>query len=167
MEFIAKQIPYVLPWDKMPVDISFIFENEKPAGKHGFLKVEGENFVFEDGTPAKFWGTNFNSGANFPSHSHSEKVAKRLAQAGLNMVRFHQLEADFSTPNIFQFTKGKRLKDTSTFDPESMDRLDYLVHCLKQEGIYVYFDILCYRKFRIGDGVDAATYLDNAAKPND
>ena len=27
MEFIAKQIPYVLPWDKMPVDISFIFEN--------------------------------------------------------------------------------------------------------------------------------------------
>ena len=78
MEFIAKQIPYVLPWDKMPVDISFIFENEKPAGKHGFLKIEGENFVFEDGTPAKFWGTNFNSGANFPSHSHSEKVAKRL-----------------------------------------------------------------------------------------
>ena len=166
MEFIAKQIPYVLPWDKMPVDISFIFENEKPAGKHGFLKIEGENFVFEDGTPAKFWGTNFNSGANFPSHSHSEKVAKRLAQAGLNMVRFHQLEADFSTPNIFQFTKGKRLDNTSTFDPESMDRLDYLVHCLKQEGIYVYFDCLCYRRFRTGDGVENALYMQDAAKPN-
>jgi len=59
MDFIAKQIPYVLLWNKMPVDISFIFENEKPAGKHGFLQVKGENFVFEDGTPAKFWGTNF------------------------------------------------------------------------------------------------------------
>jgi len=53
MDFIAKQIPYVLLWNKMPVDISFIFENEKPAGKHGFLQVKGENFVFEDGTPAK------------------------------------------------------------------------------------------------------------------
>ena len=41
MDFIAKYIPYVLLWDKMPIDISFVFENEKPAGKHGFLQVKG------------------------------------------------------------------------------------------------------------------------------
>ena len=166
MDFIAKQIPYVLLWNKMPIDISFIFENEKPAGKHGFLQVKGENFVFEDGTPAKFWGTNFNSGANFPEHSHSQKVAKRLAMAGLNMVRFHQLDAEWSTPNIFQFAKGRLLKDTSKFDPESMDRLDYLVYCLKQEGIYIYMDFLCYRRFRSGDGVENTLYLREAAKSN-
>ena len=166
MDFIPKYIPYVLPWNKMPVDISFLFENEKPAGKHGFLQVKGENFVFEDGTPAKFWGTNFNSGANFPEHSHSEQVARRLAMAGLNMVRFHQLDAEWSTPNIFQFSKGKLLKDTSRFDPESMDRLDYLVYCLKREGIYVYMDFLCYRRFRSGDGVENALSMQEAAKPN-
>ena len=166
MDFIAKHIPYVLLWDKMPVDISFVFENEKPAGKHGFLKTEGENFVFEDGTPAKFWGTNFNSGENFPEHSHSEKLAKRLAMAGLNMVRLHQLDAEWSTPNIFQFRKGKLVKNTSEFDPESMDRLDYLIYCLKREGIYIYMDFLCYRRFKSGDGVENAVKLLEAAKPN-
>ena len=131
--FKAKKIPYPLLWDKMPVDISYIFENEKPAGKHGFLKSKGDKLVFEDGTVAKFWGTNFNSGANFPEHAHSEKVAKRLAEAGLNMVRLHQLDAEWSTPNLFQFRKGKNCENTLSFDKESMDRLDYMIYCLKND----------------------------------
>lgn len=160
-----KTIPYTLPWDNMPVDISFVFEKEKPAGKHGFLKVKNGEFVFEDGTAAKFWGTNFNSAMNFPSHEHSEKVAKRLAKTGINIVRFHQMDAEWSTPNIFQFTKGENKSNTLDFDPESMDRLDYLIYCLKQEGIYVYMDLLTYRRFKSGDDVVACEKLGDAAKP--
>jgi hypothetical protein len=26
----------------------------KPAGKHGFVQIDGDRFVFEDGTPVKF-----------------------------------------------------------------------------------------------------------------
>lgn len=163
--FVSKKIPYTLKWDRMPVDISFVFENEKPAGKHGFLTVKNGDFFFEDGTKARFWGTNFNSGANFPSHAHAEIVAKRLAQAGLNMVRLHQLDAEWSCPNIFRFTRGKRIKDTQSFDPESMDRLDYLIYCLKKEGIYVYLDFLTYRRFKTGDGVPLADKLPELAKP--
>lgn len=160
-----KWIPYTLPWDDMPLDLSFIYENDKPAGKRGFLKVEGEKFVFEDGTEARFWGTNFNSAQNFPSHEHSEKVAKRLAKVGVNLVRFHQLDGEWSTPNIFQFTKGKNISNTMSFDPESMDRLDYLIYCLKKEGIYVFMDLLTYRRFETGDGVESAHLLTDAAKP--
>jgi hypothetical protein len=109
---IRKTIPYTLPWDDMPIDLSFVYEKEKPAGKHGFLKVEGERFIFEDGTEARFWGTNFNSAQSFPSHGHSEKLAKRLAKIGVNMVRFHQMDAEWSTPNIFQFTKGENKSKT-------------------------------------------------------
>ena len=29
---------------------------EAPTGKHGFVAVKGERFLFEDGTPARFWG---------------------------------------------------------------------------------------------------------------
>lgn len=165
MAFIAKQIPYVLHWDKMPIDISHVFKNEKPAGKHGFLKVKGEEFVFEDGTPVRFWGTNLNSAANFPEHDYAEKLAKRLSAAGLNMVRLHQLDAEWSTPNIFQFTKGELLKDTRHLDPDSMDRLDYLVAQLKKEGIYIYMDFLTYRKFRTGDGIENALNLREGGKP--
>ena len=50
-------------------------------------------------------------------------------------------------------------------DSTSMDRLDYLIYCLKQEGIYVYMDLLTYRRFKSGDGVRLAEKLDNAAKP--
>ncbi len=121
--------------------------------------------VFEDGTPARFWGTNFNSAANFPSHEYSEIVARRLAKFGVNLVRFHQMDGDWSTPNIFQFTKGPRLHATQHLDPVSLERLDYLIHCLKREGIYVYMDLLTYRKFRSGDGVAAADELGHSAKP--
>ena len=71
---------------------NFVFENEKPAGIHGFVTQKEDKFVFEDGTVARFWGTNFNSAANFPSHEYSDMVAKRLAKFGLNLVRFHQME---------------------------------------------------------------------------
>ena len=92
-------------------------------------------------------------------------MAKRLAKTGINLVRFHQLDAEWSTPNIFQFTKGKRKGNTLDFDPESMKRLDYLIYCLKNEGIYIYMDMLTYRKFKSGDGVEAADELEDAARP--
>ena len=130
-----KYVPYVLPWDDMPIDISHVFEHEKPAGKHGFMTVQGNRFVFQDGTEMKFWGTNFNSGANFPPHEYSRKVAKRLAKTGINIVRFHQLDAEWSTPNIFQFAKEiqQQYKKPGS-EPGSPD---YLIYCLK-EGIYIY-----------------------------
>ena len=88
---MTKFIPYPFYYDDMPIDISFVFENEKPAGKHGFLKTEGRKFVFEDGTEARFWGTNFNGSACFPDHDYSEKVAKRLSKTGIN--RSYQLHS--------------------------------------------------------------------------
>ena len=153
---MAKFTPYPVRWDEAPVDISFVFNQEKPAGRHGFLKVKGNAFAFEDGTPGLFWGTNFNSGANFPDFDYSEKTAKRLGRIGVNIVRFHQLDAEWATPNIFQFSKGERLLTTRRLDPESMKRLDYLIYCLKQEGIYCYLDLMTYRKFKSGDDVPNA-----------
>ncbi|MDY0099432.1 MAG: hypothetical protein RBR81_09530 [Bacteroidales bacterium] len=162
---VRKTIPYTLPWDDMPVDLSFVYAKEKPAGKHGFLTVDGDKFVFEDGTIARFWGTCFNSAQCFPSHEHSAKLAKRLGKVGMNIVRFHQMDAEWSTPNIFQFTKGENKSNTLSFDPVSIDRLDYLIYCLRQEGIYIHMDLLTYRRFKEGDGLKDAYLLDDAAKP--
>ena len=156
--------PYPFFPDDVPIDISFVFEDEKPAGKHGFLKVDGRSFQFEDGTAIKFWGTNFNGAGCFPEHDYAEKLARRLAKIGINLVRFHQLDAEWHTPNIFRFTKGKRVTD-ATLDPESMERLDYLIYCLKKEGIYVYLDMLTSRKFRSDEGVTNAHILRDSAKP--
>ncbi len=163
---MSKWVPFTLWWnDQLPVDISFVFEKEKPAGKHGFLTVQGDRFVFEDGAPGRFWGTNFNSGANFPTHSDAEMVARRLAKFGVNIVRFHQMDAEWATPNIFEQNRAAPKDTTRTLDTESMDRLDYLIHSLKEQGIYVYLDMLTYRQFRADDGVEVYELLPQAAKP--
>ena len=72
---MSNYIPFPFFHDDVPVDISFAFETEKPAGKHGFLQTRGREFVFEDGTPVRFWGTNFNGCGCFP-----EKYCKRTFQ---------------------------------------------------------------------------------------
>ena len=162
---MSRYIPMPAYPDKMPVDISFVFEAEKPAGKHGFIRADGEILRFEDGTLAKFWGVNFNGGACFPDKDYAPKVASRLAQAGCNLVRLHQLDAEWDTPNIFAYSKGKRVATTRVLDSKSMDHLDYLLYCLKQEGIYIYLDMITYRKFKEEDGVDYHEYLMDSAKP--
>ena len=160
-----RMIPFPAYPDFAPIDISYLFEEEKPAGKHGFLRTDGDVFRFEDGTPVRFWGTNLNSGACFPEHGYAEKLAKRLAAYGINMVRFHQIDAEWATPNIYQLTKGKRLASTRRFDEESLDRLDYLMFCLKKEGIYIFLDMMTYRKFKEADGARNAHELIDRAAP--
>ena len=162
---MSRYIPMPAYPDAMPVDISFVFADERPAGKHGFVRADGEDLRFEDGTLAKFWGVNFNGGACFPSHEYSHQVAQRLAQAGCNIVRFHQLDAEWDTPNIFSFTKGKRVTTTRVLDPKSMDALDYLVYCLKEEGIYCYLDMTTYRTFKEGDDVPFHEELFDNSRP--
>ncbi len=158
-------VPFTLAWDdNVPLDLSFLYKDEKPAGKRGFLSVKDGQFVFEDGREARFWGTCFNSGANFPTHAHAEMLARRLAKFGVNIMRTHQMDAEWATPNLFQFNRTEPKDHTRTLDPQSLDRLDYLIACLKNEGVYIYLDLLTYRQFRPGDGVDVVDGLPQAAK---
>ena len=39
---MSRYIPQPAYPDNMPVDISFVFESERPAGKRGFVKAVGE-----------------------------------------------------------------------------------------------------------------------------
>ena len=161
---MAKWIPFPA-YQEAPIDISFLFESEKPAGKHGFLKVDGDVFRFEDGTEARFWGTNLNGSCCFPEKADAEKLAKRLAAYGCNMARIHQIDAEWAAPNVHMLTKGRRMADTRHYDEASFARLDYLIYCLQQEGIYIYMDNMTFRKFREEDGVRNAGELGNRASP--
>jgi putative sterol carrier protein len=122
---------------------------DPPAGKHGFLTVRGEHLVFEDGTAARFWGTNIAAYDVFMDHATARRTAARLAWFGCNMVRLHGLDAEWARPYFFDDSYD----DTQHFAPESLDRLDYLVAQLKRRGIYIHLDLLDYRRFRAGDGV--------------
>ncbi|WMJ74596.1 carbohydrate binding domain-containing protein [Cytophagaceae bacterium ABcell3] len=122
---------------------------DAPAGKHGFLQTSGNKVVFEDGTPAKFWGVNLVGGNCFPSKKTADSLATRLSKMGCNLVRFHHMDAPWADPNIFN--SGAAAEKLS---PESLDKLDYLIHALKKKGIYTFLDLLVHRDFNGLEGVE-------------
>ncbi|MBQ9088472.1 MAG: hypothetical protein IJY46_06805 [Lentisphaeria bacterium] len=163
---MSKWAEYTFRWDDAPLDISPLFADEVPAGKYGFIKNNNGQFEFENGKTARFWGVLINSAACFPEHHEADKVARRLAKFGINMVRLHQFDAEWATPNIFHFTKGTLLDCTRKLDPVSLDRFDYLISALEKEGIYIFMDLLVYRTFKEGDGLENVYDLaPNGAKP--
>ncbi|MBK7764888.1 MAG: hypothetical protein IPI44_01575 [Sulfuritalea sp.] len=57
----------IIDWKTSPVDLPFLNAPERPAGKRGFVRSVRDKLIFEDGTPAAFWGTNLTAHALFGS----------------------------------------------------------------------------------------------------
>ena len=46
---------------------------DAPAGKHGWLLMEGNDYCFADGTPVKFWGVNICNMGAFPQKELADR----------------------------------------------------------------------------------------------
>jgi hypothetical protein len=136
-----------MPWDKAPVNLSFLLD--PPAGKHGFLGVKGNRFVFEDGVEIRFWGTSMIGSACFPPQNLAPDIAERLSRFGINLVRFQHLDAAWAEPNLFMWDENQGV----LFNPETLDRLDYFLYQLENRGIYAFMDGLDSRVIRAEDHI--------------
>lgn len=144
-------------WYEIPLDPSMDGSHyvdwssllDAPAGKHGFIRLDGAELKFKDGQKAVFWGTNITAGNCFPSRQKADSLARRLSMMGCNLLRFHHMDADWARPNIF----GNR-ETTRRLDPEILDRLDYFIARLKSKGIYIFLDLLVHRDFKQLDGIE-------------
>ncbi len=140
----------LIAWNQSPVDLSFLNAAERPAGKRGFLRVQGEDLVFEDGTIVRFWGTNITASALFRTSEFDMRAqAKRLSRLGFNLVRLHHHDSKWVRPNIF----GNRADNTLSLDPQSVKKIDMWIKVLRDEGIYVWLDLLVGREFTAKDGI--------------
>jgi hypothetical protein len=143
-----------LEWDKWPVDVGFL--NDRPAGRHGKVRAEGDRLVFEDGTEARFWGANLQAYALFDGKKEDvANQAKRMAALGYNLVRLHHHDSDWVSPNVFDRASGT----TQKLSDFALDRLDWWVKCLKEEGIYIWLDLHVGRQFLKGDKIDGFAEL--------
>ena len=138
-----------LLWNRSPVDLSFL--NHKPAGALGPVRADGDRLVFGDGTPARFWGGNIAAYAIFASKEEISEQARRIAQLGYNLMRIHHHD---STRWVSPTVIDKELDDSRHFDAEAMDRLDWWIKCLRDEGVYVWLDLHVGREFKAGDGIE-------------
>ena len=144
--------PSDLRWSSFPLDLSFLNDADKPAGKRGFVRAEGDDLVFEDGTPARFWGTNLTGYALFQAASPEtvRRQAQRLARMGFNLVRLHHHDSHWVQPNIFARGSGS----TRSLNPDTLAKLDWWIKCLRDEGIYVWLDLHVGRRVTRHDDVD-------------
>ena len=117
-----------------PADVSFLLD--APAGKNGFVRVRGGHLVKPDGTRLRLWGvhlTDWSRGSVLlPPKEDTPMWARTLARFGVNCVRLHFLDLDSPRGII-----GAGGNDSRSFDPQQLDRLDFLVSELKKRGIYV------------------------------
>ncbi len=140
-----------LHWNRSPVDLSFLNKPEIPAGKRGFVRADGERLVFQDGTPVRFWGTNVSAYALFHYNSPAtiQAQAKRLSRLGFNLVRLHHHDSSWVSPNVF----GREAKQTRQLNKDALERLDWWIKFLKDEGIYIWLDLHVGRELFESDSV--------------
>ncbi|HEX8199532.1 MAG TPA: hypothetical protein VF590_03530, partial [Isosphaeraceae bacterium] len=147
--------PYAIDWSKAAesaVDLSGFLR--APAGADGFIRVEGAHLVRPDGSRFRIWGVNLSGPDCFPTHDEAARLAADLARMGVNCVRLHHLDNSWGR-NIFDAARG----DTRHLDPESRDRLDFLVARLKDRGIYSNLNLNVSRNYLPGDAVRDAPLL--------
>jgi hypothetical protein len=148
--------PFVIPWDDSTpgtaTDVSFL--NAKPAGVNGPVVPRSGHFAeAATGKRVRFLGVNFAAGAAFPGHADAEKVAARLAKLGVNIVRLHHMDNNWSrSVSIWNWD----YKDRQHIDPGQLDRLDYLIAQLKKNGVYVNLNLHVSREFSEADGFPAS-----------
>jgi len=154
--------PFVVDWrdNAAPlVDLSSFLD--APAGKNGAIGIKDGHLVMPDGKRFRIWGVNVTGAACFPSRADAPIVAAHLAQFGVNCVRFHFLDSNWSAS---LFVRGS--DNTRSLDPNQLDTLDYFVAELKKRGIYTNLNLNVGRTFRKGDGVNDYEHLSLAKVVN-
>jgi hypothetical protein len=135
---------------------------DAPAGKHGFVRVEGGRFAFERGGPARFSGVVLLPPLGTLEPGAADALADDLARRGVNLARFDDLDGAFGP--------GRSLiddasPDTRRLDPEMLARFDHLVAALKARGIYLSVELMADRLLRQADPVPGGSTLPPGGGP--
>jgi hypothetical protein len=104
---------------------------DKPAGRHGWVGMDGDRFVFEDGTPAKFWGINICVELVAPSKEDADLWAERCAKYGANLVRMHKFIRHMRSNRSIAADD-----DSTKLDEPLARKWDYFNAALARRGIY-------------------------------
>jgi hypothetical protein len=148
----SRLFPFVLPWDDAepgPTDLSGWLH--RPAGKFGPVRAGPDGHLHVGDRRIRFFGVNLCFAADFPGKEDADKVARRLAKFGVNVVRFHHMD----TATFPEGIRARGGAGTGTLDAEALDRLDYLVDRLERHGIYANLNLLVGRPFDHADGLPA------------
>ena len=121
----------------------------RPAGGDGFVQLRDGHFYDGHGRRLRFLGTNVTFGDAFPDKALAPRIAERMAALGINCVRFHHMDSQYKPRGIWDAA----YKDKQHLDAEQLDRLDWFIYQLKQQGIYCDLNLHVSRHLTEADGV--------------
>jgi len=125
---MAQWYPWSPAGDDGPSVIGMQDWLDKPAGKHGTLHIKNDAFVFDDGSPVKFWGT-LGSGPAIPDKTESDVRSVHFSKYGINLNRLFSLKG---------VKPEKKASCTQITDALWQD-FDYYHAALKSQGVYQHF----------------------------
>ena len=97
------------------------------------IKVKEGHFYYKD-KRVKFFGTNSAFDSSFPLKENASKIAKRLAQLGINIIRFFCMDLqEIWGDNYEEIQENNK---NSKISEKKLDKFHYFLHCLKENGIY-------------------------------
>ena len=134
--------------------LDFSFLADAPAGKYGrVIAAENGTLTFEKAPEKRLrlYGANLCFSASFLDRKTVDRLAEQFVRNGYNTVRIHHHDTELLVPGA---------KDTLTFDPEKLDKLDYLFYRMKESGLYITTDFYTNRTFKPGDGIPECTFYD-------
>ena len=134
-----------------------------PLTDQDFVSIDGDGHFSVRGKPIRLFGTNVLGYSPFPAKSNTWFLAGRLRKMGFNLVRFHGMDNPWGT-----------LSDASLFfpwpastrqlNPTTLDRLEYFLAELKNNGIYADINLHVGRTFSAQDGLPETDSLKNPCK---
>ncbi|MBK8479186.1 MAG: hypothetical protein IPL39_23775 [Opitutaceae bacterium] len=141
--------PVVEPAAGSALDTSAL--NPAPAGASGRIGVKDGSFVTPEGRPLRFFGVNLASDDAFPSEADAELLARRLAKAGVNIVRLHHMDNSWGIGtggSLWPKDQPGRL----TLDAAQLDKVHRLIAILARHGIYSNLNLKVSKTLSAADG---------------
>ncbi len=125
----ADMVPFVIP-TQQDANSLIAMQGQLIAVDSNRITVVADKF-YRHGQRIKIWGVNCSFGGNLPSHQNAAISAERLAAAGINSVRCHHMDSSKFPNGLWHPSTGE------TIYPEALDRLDYFINELADNGIYI------------------------------
>ena len=117
--------------EKSVIDLSYL--NWKIEER---ITIKNGHFYYKE-KQVRFFGTNVAFSFAFPSKEEAPLIAKRMAQLGINIVRFHHMDGrDIWEDNL-----------NSKLSKEKLDLLHYFLFFLKNNGIYANINLHVSREY--------------------
>ena len=99
------------------------------------ITIKNGHFYYKE-KQVKFFGTNVAFASAFPTKEEAPLIAKRMAQLGINVVRFHHMD----NRDIWEDNK-------IVISQKKLDLLHYFLFCLKNNGIYANINLHVSREY--------------------